>query len=51
MVYMCTTINTHGLNVLLDNNILDLMLRSIFKSTNIELTNAKHCTKITNLHK
>ncbi len=33
--YMCTTINTHGLNVLLDNNILDLILGSIFKSTNI----------------
>lgn len=49
--YWCTTSNTHALNVLLDNNILDPILREIFKSTNIELTNAKHCTNITNLHK
>jgi hypothetical protein len=48
--YNCTTINRHDLNLLLDNNILDLVMRSIFKSTNIGLANAEHRT-ITDLHK
>lgn len=41
----------HGLNTLPNDNILDLILGSIFKSINIELTNVEHHTNITNLHK
>jgi hypothetical protein len=33
-----------------NNNMLDPILISIFKSTNIELANAQHHTNITNLH-
>jgi hypothetical protein len=41
----------HKLNMLPNENIPYLMMRSIFKSTNIKLANAKHRTNITNLHK
>jgi hypothetical protein len=49
--YKSTTININDLNMLPNNNILDHILRSIFKSTNIELANVEHRTNITNLHK
>ncbi len=49
--YKFTTININDLNMLLDNDIPDPILRSIFKSTNIELANAKYRTNITDLHK
>jgi len=39
------------LNMLRNDNIPNPMMRSIFKSTNIKLTNDEHCTNITNLHK
>jgi len=49
--YRCTTINIHGLNLLPNNNIPNPIMRSIFKSTNIELANAEHRTNIIDLHK
>jgi len=49
--YKCTTINMHKLNMLLNDNIPDPMMKSIFKSTNIKLTNVKHRINITDLHK
>lgn len=38
------------MNTLPNNNIPDLILKSIFKSTNIELANVQHHTNITYLH-
>jgi hypothetical protein len=49
--YKCMTINRHSLNSFSNNNILDLIMRSILKSTNIELVSAKHQTNIIDLHK
>jgi hypothetical protein len=49
--YKFTTININDLNMLPNTNIPHPILRSIFKSTNIELANAEHRTKITDLHK
>jgi hypothetical protein len=42
--------NTHVLNMLHDNDILKLMNKSMFQSTNIELANVEHCTIVTFLH-
>jgi hypothetical protein len=42
--------NTHVLNTILENGILQPIMRSMFQSTSIELVNAKHCTNITDLH-
>jgi hypothetical protein len=41
----------HKLNMLLDDNIPNPMMRSIFKSTNIKLVNNEHYTNIIDLHK
>ncbi len=41
---------THDLNTLPNNNIPDLILKSIFKSRNIELANAQHHTNINYFH-
>jgi hypothetical protein len=49
--YKSTTINTNDLNMLPNNNIPYHILRSIFKSTNIELANVEHRTNIIDLHK
>jgi hypothetical protein len=40
--YKSTTININDLNMLPNNNIPNPILKSIFKSKNIELTNAEH---------
>jgi hypothetical protein len=40
--YMCTIINRHGLKLFPNNNVPDPIMRSIFKSTNVELANAEH---------
>jgi len=42
--------NTHGLNTMLENYILEPIMRSMFQSTNIKLVNAEHSTNITDLH-
>jgi len=43
-------VDTHILNILSDDDILEPIMRSMFQSTNIQLTNSKHHTNITNLH-
>jgi hypothetical protein len=45
-----TIMNTHVLNMLHDNDILKLVNKSMFQSTNIELANVEHCTIMTFLH-
>ncbi len=42
--------DTHILNILSDDDILEPIMRSMFQSTNIQVTNSKHHTNITNLH-
>jgi len=49
-MYKNTTMNMDVLNMLLENDILKSIMRSMFQLTNIELANVEHCTNITNLH-
>jgi hypothetical protein len=48
--YRNEIVDKNVLNTLPNDDILELIIRLMFKSTNIELTNAKHHTNITNLH-
>jgi hypothetical protein len=48
--YKNTSMNTHVLNTMLENDTPKPIMRSMFQSTNIEPANAEHCTNIMDLH-
>jgi len=48
--YKNTSMNTHILNTMPENDIPEPIMKSMFQSTNIELANAEHCTNITDLN-
>jgi hypothetical protein len=49
-MYTNITMNMDVLNTLLENDLLESIMRSIFQFINIELVNVEHCTNITYLH-